>query len=207
MSLRECLGSVPWRSPYVAPEADRRPKRECSRWSYLAPLPDAETLSAVRPPGTPCSGGLASVASATRMTLFGGGVPDFIFEKTSQTGSPLTESNRRPSPYHGDALPTELRGRILSCLTWGSRPRAPNSGLHSGPTESALGIGERTALREPSILPHAPTRPSAPSRATPRPRTEVAHRLETRATVTRYAVSADERVRDALPRLPAGNRY
>src|SRR3954451_15967165 len=25
--------------------------------------------------------------------------------------SPLTESNRRPSPYHGDALPTELRGR------------------------------------------------------------------------------------------------
>jgi hypothetical protein len=31
--------------------------------------------------------------------------------------------------------------------------------------------------------------------------------LETRATVTRYAVSADERVRDALPRLPAGNRY
>jgi hypothetical protein len=24
--------------------------------------------------------------------------------------SPLTESNRRPSPYHGDALPTELRG-------------------------------------------------------------------------------------------------
>src|SRR3954447_20094148 len=26
-------------------------------------------------------------------------------------GSPLTESNRRPSPYHGDALPTELRGR------------------------------------------------------------------------------------------------
>src|SRR5689334_742061 len=24
--------------------------------------------------------------------------------------SPLTESNRRPSPYHGDALPSELRG-------------------------------------------------------------------------------------------------
>src|SRR5689334_19933690 len=28
-----------------------------------------------------------------------------------ETRSPLTESNRRPSPYHGDALPTELRGR------------------------------------------------------------------------------------------------
>src|SRR3954462_12489147 len=25
--------------------------------------------------------------------------------------SPFTESNRRPSPYHGDALPTELKGR------------------------------------------------------------------------------------------------
>src|SRR5258708_38254547 len=28
----------------------------------------------------------------------------------SPARSPLTESNRRPSPYHGDALPTELRG-------------------------------------------------------------------------------------------------
>ena len=26
--------------------------------------------------------------------------------------SPLTELNCRPSPYHGDALPTELRGRV-----------------------------------------------------------------------------------------------
>src|SRR3712207_4359854 len=25
--------------------------------------------------------------------------------------SPFTESNRRPSPYRGDALPTELKGR------------------------------------------------------------------------------------------------
>src|SRR6476620_4301391 len=25
--------------------------------------------------------------------------------------SPFTESNRRPSPYHGDALPTELKGQ------------------------------------------------------------------------------------------------
>jgi hypothetical protein len=24
--------------------------------------------------------------------------------------------------YHGDALPTELRGRVLSCLTWGFAP-------------------------------------------------------------------------------------
>ncbi len=26
--------------------------------------------------------------------------------------SPLSESNRRPFPYHGNALPTELRGRV-----------------------------------------------------------------------------------------------
>ena len=28
--------------------------------------------------------------------------------------SPVTESNRRPSPYHGDALPTELTGPIAT---------------------------------------------------------------------------------------------
>jgi Phage integrase family len=33
-------------------------------------------------------------------------------EKSLQTvGSPLTDSNRRPPPYHGGALPTELRGQ------------------------------------------------------------------------------------------------
>src|SRR5436190_4449947 len=29
--------------------------------------------------------------------------------------SPLTDSNRRPPPYHGGALPTELRGRGREC--------------------------------------------------------------------------------------------
>src|SRR3712207_3968870 len=28
--------------------------------------------------------------------------------------SPFTESNRRPSPYHGDALPTELKGLAVA---------------------------------------------------------------------------------------------
>src|SRR5215470_17302474 len=37
------------------------------------------------------------------------------------TWSPLTESNRRPSPYHGDALPTELRGH------GGQRPQVRRS--------------------------------------------------------------------------------
>ena len=30
------------------------------------------------------------------------------------SSSPLTDSNRRPPPYHGGALPTELRGRCSS---------------------------------------------------------------------------------------------
>jgi hypothetical protein len=32
-------------------------------------------------------------------------------EVVATWSSPNTESNRRPSPYHGDALPTELLGR------------------------------------------------------------------------------------------------
>jgi hypothetical protein len=35
--------------------------------------------------------------------------PNF-FELYRSNWSPVTESNRRPSPYHGDALPTELTG-------------------------------------------------------------------------------------------------
>ena len=46
--------------------------------------------------------------------IYPGGVP--FLECMSE--SPVTESNRRPSPYHGDALPTELTGPIFSYLTW-----------------------------------------------------------------------------------------
>ena len=42
--------------------------------------------------------------------------------------SPVTESNRRPSPYHGDALPTELTGPIFRCLSWGFASLAVFSG-------------------------------------------------------------------------------
>src|SRR6266545_6150287 len=34
--------------------------------------------------------------------------------------SPLTDSNRRPPPYHGGALPTELRGRARTQFSRGS---------------------------------------------------------------------------------------
>jgi hypothetical protein len=57
--------------------------------------------------------------------------PVRIFRIRPLTWSPLTESNRRPSPYHGDALPTELRGQvfIFSCPTCGFMPRGWNLGL------------------------------------------------------------------------------
>ena len=44
------------------------------------------------------------------------------------TWSPVTESNRRPSPYHGDALPTELTGPVFSYLTCGFAPSAASLG-------------------------------------------------------------------------------
>src|SRR6266545_7334878 len=46
-------------------------------------------------------------------------------EKPRRAGllqSPLTDSNRRPPPYHGGALPTELRGRVRED---GSRDEGP----------------------------------------------------------------------------------
>src|SRR4051794_23673722 len=40
--------------------------------------------------------------------------------------SPLPDSNRRPLPYHGSALPTELRGRYAGAL--GVLPSPPRGG-------------------------------------------------------------------------------
>src|SRR5579859_8256184 len=45
--------------------------------------------------------------------------------------SPLTDSNRRPPPYHGGALPTELRGRSAPSLA------SPEGGSADGDRESA----------------------------------------------------------------------
>jgi hypothetical protein len=39
------------------------------------------------------------------------------------TASPVSESNRRPFPYHGNALPTELKGHVLR---WAAGNRTPN---------------------------------------------------------------------------------
>jgi hypothetical protein len=71
--------------------------------------------------------------------------------------SPVTESNRRPSPYHGDALPTELTGPVSTadgdeltvllasrCLLHGSR-------LHQ-PTTAAPGAATTQGNRTPSAI-------------------------------------------------------
>src|SRR5918999_6456875 len=51
-------------------------------------------------------------------------------DRTGLSQSPNTESNRRPSPYHGDALPTELLGQATSEDTQPSpgHAKAPPSG-------------------------------------------------------------------------------
>jgi hypothetical protein len=56
--------------------------------------------------------------------------------------SPVTESNRRPSPYHGDALPTELTGPVFNCRVAPSRaPRREHSASCAVVMRSTLRTG------------------------------------------------------------------
>ncbi len=75
--------------------------------------------------------------------------------KARFSASPLTDSNRRPPPYHGGALPTELRGRGASValvrrsgcaacravarLEW-SRSAGPESGIVLGGRPTRKGV-------------------------------------------------------------------
>src|SRR5580704_11282007 len=65
--------------------------------------------------------------------------------------SPVTESNRRPSPYHGDALPTELTGPVFTYLTWAFaiRPRDAQAtrAVHSARAESVPASAPLTSGR------------------------------------------------------------
>src|SRR5690349_6707021 len=54
--------------------------------------------------------------------------------------SPLTESNRRPSPYHGDALPTELRGRARRLVASHLAARLGKSTQHRALAEIGFGV-------------------------------------------------------------------
>jgi hypothetical protein len=69
------------------------------------------------------------------------------------TWSPVTESNRRPSPYHGDALPTELTGPVFSCRFAPSRaPRREHSASCAVVMRSTLRTGA-TGLRQGEDVP------------------------------------------------------
>ncbi len=69
--------------------------------------------------------------------------------------SPLTDSNRRPPPYHGGALPTELRGRSPECSPT-SGGSAPTPAVRRVP--SAATAGGRRRHRGRWRSPPLPTR-------------------------------------------------
>ena len=77
--------------------------------------------------------------------------------KLPMTWSPVTESNRRPSPYHGDALPTELTGPIFTCLTCHFAVSARRSGRtyrrHSVESSISAGLERAASVAELSVLP------------------------------------------------------
>ena len=114
--------------------------------------------------------------------------PHLLFECSNLPleQSPLTESNRRPSPYHGDALPTELRGPVFTCLTCGfvppsrllgscaplvQRPRRPRPTheplayeiLACARTPDARTHGRRSVTRRRNVRDDAHDRPAQPS--------------------------------------------
>ena len=64
--------------------------------------------------------------------------------------SPLTDSNRRPPPYHGGALPTELRGQPAQ----GSVPAARIQAA-SIRSNSAVSVYSRNETASPSTTRHA----------------------------------------------------
>src|SRR3954462_11487130 len=82
--------------------------------------------------------------------------------------SPFTESNRRPSPYHGDALPTELKGpdpiRADVKDTQAPRDQRNRQRAAPGPSSTQRGVldpGERPGLldgvgqlEEPGLVAH-----------------------------------------------------
>src|SRR5215469_17109628 len=70
---------------------------------------------------------------------------DAGIENSAMEWSPLTESNRRPSPYHGDALPTELRGRQR-------RPGHPDFRAHSDRAWRAYTRHGRQGLASPAAV-------------------------------------------------------
>jgi hypothetical protein len=86
------------------------------------------------PPRTrPPTSGPARIASGTQVALSGGMGHRIYERKTCMTWSPLTESNRRPSPYHGA----------------GPRRMTASTGLEFGGTELASSFMWELPTTEP----------------------------------------------------------
>src|SRR5262245_4427067 len=91
--------------------------------------------------------------------------------------SPNTESNRRPSPYHGDALPTELLGRLPNSRG-PEEPREAHTAFrrrrNRGPLSGQQGqhrfVPQTPGLRRPCL------EPGLKPRLGQRPRDEIALR-------------------------------
>src|SRR5215213_3838018 len=93
-------------------------------------------------------------------------------DRTGWSQSPFTESNRRPSPYHGDALPTELKGRARRAVGDSTRRSRPSRGggltdaPGSGPDEQPAVRGARRRRadarpgQEPALQPVVGERPA-----------------------------------------------
>src|SRR5215213_4502327 len=68
--------------------------------------------------------------------------------------SPNTESNRRPSPYHGDALPTELLGRAMKTL----HGRPPFAQIRFAARVPPCPVAFPGATEAPPVRPTTPVR-------------------------------------------------
>ena len=93
-----------FRAPDVTDVSQARGKARSSyplRGRAFPPVPQQRRAErpALQRVCEPCSHGVRTVTGVTQLA------------KKPCKSSPLTDSNRRPPPYHGGALPTELRGR------------------------------------------------------------------------------------------------
>src|SRR5205823_10181105 len=69
----------------------------------------------------------------TRASGGSGGRPEYKRPRfAGPLKSPLPDSNRRPPPYHGGALPTELRGRGVHCRPSPNRLRLAAEHAYNG---------------------------------------------------------------------------
>ena len=81
------------------------------------------------------------VLASLKRAECGSGQTPISWRRSRQEASPLPDLNRRPLPYHGSALPTELRGRStrvsLSDVDSGSDDVTRTSDQASRPAPSA----------------------------------------------------------------------